>query len=247
MKKFNLVIAAIAFTAWVSPQTDAAVTSAQLLIHFNGTVSGSTYNLAAGEVVNNGTFTVTGTPTVSGGQADLTGGATGFVYTTNTNLVGQNWIAEAVVDLDAFTALATFINVEGDTDFRVHNNTTTLQASYWDGGSRSVTPALPTLNTYNHYALVWNATATSLSSYVNGVLVGTSDFNAYADANNFVGFGFSRYANSRGIDGQLNTVALSTFTGTFDPNTDFSVIPEPSALAMCGGFLMIGLVYRRRA
>jgi hypothetical protein len=246
--KTKSLIAVIALAPWAIPQSQAAVTSTQLLVNFSGIVSGSNYTFASGESVNNGTFTVVGSPTISGGQADLTGGTTGFRYTrSDTTLGSQSWIAEAVVDFDAFSSQATFINVQGDVDFRVHFTPSTLQFIYWDGAARSNTPALPTLNTFNHYALAWDSTTTALSGYRNGTLLGTLNFNQYIVSNQVVSFGFSHNANGRGIDGQMDAIAFSTFTGTFNPNTAFLLIPEPSALAMFGGLFLVGLGYRRRA
>lgn len=233
----------------------AATVTPIVRIGFNGSLSGTAYTLGAGELDTTGTFVANGTPTLSGGMASLDGVATGghdgfkFNPTTLGNLTTQNWLVEAVISFDTFTSGGTVIDVLGDTDFRLTlPNPTALQAVYWDGANEgSIAAVLPAANTLRHYALVWDAAGTRLSAYVNGVLIGSADNGAFsvADATNisFGYFGRATFAN-RGVDGSLDAVAFSTFTGSFDAGSNF-VIPEASSLLLgiLGG---LPLLRRRR-
>jgi autotransporter-associated beta strand protein len=216
-----------------------------LLVHFDGSVSGSTYTLASGEFDTTGTFKASATPTLAGGVASLDGGVNvngtaqdGFDFNPATlgTLSTQNWVAETVLSFDAFTSgFRTMMDVQGDCDFRVNNAATNLEALYWDGSTDGpiLTSPLPSTGTFVHYALVWDAAATSLTAYVNGVSIGTTDHGVYEtpDPTN-VSFGyFGRGGfDNRGIDGSLDSVAFATFAGTFDPGADFqlfTVEPPP--------------------
>jgi hypothetical protein len=235
----------------------AATVTPQVLVTFDGSISGNTYTLGTGEVDTTGTFTGVGSPVVSGGEADLNqnGGLAvqqGFEFNPGSigTLTTTNWVAEALVSFDALLGISTVISVQGDTDFRIVNAGTSLEAAYWDGSVLGqVFPALPATNTPVHLALVWNAAATSLTAYVDGVSAGTIDNGAFATPDtSYVSFGYFGRSGfeGRAMDGQLDGVAFSTYSGTFDPSADF-VIPEPSSMIMVGFFaLAAGCVLRRR-
>jgi alpha-L-fucosidase len=226
-----------------------------LLIDFNGSVSGTTYTPASGEVDATGTFKANGTPTISSGAAALDGGTSndGFDFnpTTIGTLTTQNWVAEAVVSFSAFEAgFRTIIDVYGDTDFRVNNTATQIEALYWDGSTDGpiLTQALPPTGQLIHYALVWDAAATALTAYVNGVSIGTTDHGVFESPDptnvSFGYFGRNGFDN-RGIAGSLDRVAFSTFTGSFDPNSDFvALVPEPGSSLLAA---LAGLACLRRS
>lgn len=231
------------FLALSTASISAATLNPVVLVHFDGSVSGTTYTLAPGEFDTTGTFKASATPVLAGGLAALDGGTNvngtpqdGFDFNPASlgALSSQSWVAETIVSLDTITTgFRTLIDVQGDCDFRVNNAATLLEALYWDGVTDGpvLTSPLPALGTSVHYALVWNAAATSLTAYVNGVAIGSSDHAAFAvpDATNvsFGYFGRSGFDN-RGIDGSLDGVAFATFTGTFEPATDFQLhTPTP--------------------
>ena len=249
------LLALFAVLAAAGNATAATITPV-LQIGFDGTLVGTTYTPASGELVTNGTFAANGTPTVGGGTASIDGSvavnasADGFKYSiTLGSLAGTNWVAEAIFAFDTFgTGQRTLIDVQGDTDFRVNNAGNGLQAVYWDGTvAGSTSAALPATGTYLHYALVWDATATSLTAYLGGVSIGTVNNNAFStpDLTN-ISFGYlGRSGNvGRGVDGSLDAVSFGTFTGTFDPTADF-LIPEPSA-ALLGLLGFLPFLRRRR-
>lgn len=221
----------------------------QVDIRFNGTASGTTYTLGSGEIDNTRSFKVNGTPTISGGVATLkgvtTGGWDGFDFNPATlgALTGRNWVAEAIVSFSDYTGRGggTIIDVQGDSDLRFNNaynhssppavlpTPTVLQAGYWDGTDEdySMTAPLPAVGEMVHVALVWDAAASSMTAYLNGGKLGTVDRNAFEvpDSTN-VSFGyFGRTGfDARGIAGSLDAVAFTTFTGGFNPNSDFSLV-----------------------
>ena len=226
----------------------------QVLVRFDGSVSGSSYTLGTGEVDTTGSFKANGTPTINLGTASLDGGTSNDGFDFNPTSLGalttQNWVAEAILSFDTFqTGQRTIIDVQGDTDIRVNNNGNGLEALYWDGSTTNpvLTASLPSTGTFIHYALVWDAATTSLTAYIDGVSIGTSDHGTFAtpDTSN-VSFGYFGRAtfDDRSIDGSLDAVAFSTFTGTFDPGSDFT-IPEPSALWLAG-LGLLPLLRRRR-
>lgn len=229
---------ALCLTAFTAQASDTL--TERLHILFNGSVSGSVYTLGSGETDTTGTFKANGSPTITAGAAALDGSAAtdanadGFSFNPSSlgSLTGQNWVAESIVSFDAFGGgQRTIIDVLGDTDFRINNAGTSLQAGYWDGSTfGSVSPALPALATPVHLALVWDAAATSLTAYVDGVSVGTVNNNAFAtpDTTN-VSFGYLGRSGlvGRGIDGSLDSVSFSTFTGAFAPANDFRLFTPP--------------------
>ncbi|MCB1130567.1 MAG: autotransporter-associated beta strand repeat-containing protein [Verrucomicrobiae bacterium] len=204
-----------------------------VLVRFDGVLAGTTYTPAVGEIDTTGTFQASGTPTIDAGLASLAGGTTADGFDFNPGALGsltaQNWVAEVILSFDAFeTGQRTMIDVMGDLDFRVNNGATNLEALYWDGSTTNpvLTTPLPAPGALVHYALVWDAAATSLTAYVNGVSIGTSDHAAFAtpDTTN-VSFGYLGRSgfDGRSIDGTLDAVGFATYTGSFDPAADFQL------------------------
>lgn len=242
--------------ALASASTASTTLVNQLLVNFDGSIAGNVYTLGGGEIDNTGTFVGFGNPAVAGGQSDLIGGGThqGFNFdpTALGALTTQNWVAEIVVTLDSTTGtLPTLIDVQGDLDLRLNG---LLEADYWDGvmGNDTI-DLLPVESVQFAAAIVWDATATTLTGYVNGnvfVLGPPADggvFSTPTSTNVSYGYFGRTGFNDRGIDGQLEAVSFSTFTGTFDPQSDLqlSVVPEPSSTALLG-LGGLALMLRRR-
>jgi hypothetical protein len=248
---------ALLLTLLAGPGQAATVTP-QVVVRFDGAIAGNTYTLGSGELDTTSSFTGIGNPAVGGGIADLDqngglGVQQGFEFNPAGigSLTATSWVAETRLNFDSFgTGQLTAISVQGDVDFRILVDASGLQAGYWDGSTfGDVTISLPAVDQYVDLALVWDAPTTSLTAYFDGTAIGTINNNAFATPDtSYVSFGYFGRAGfeGRSIDGQLEAVAFSTFTGTFDPNTDFQVIPEPSAIAIIG-LGGIGLLRRRRS
>jgi hypothetical protein len=219
-------------------------------VNFNGSLAGTTYTLGAGEIDNSSSFRSNGAAAVSAGVGDVPGdvnNSSGFFFDSTAlgNLRTQNWITEARFSPDVPVAqqpTATnwnhILDVQGDTFFRFNGQTPPkiTQFGYWDGSTEpAVTAPNPPANQYSHIALVWDAANTSLQAFVNGVSQGTADANAFEVPSANVGYGFFSRTGflNRAVDGKLDAVAFSTFTGTFNPATDFQLpVPEPNTLVL---------------
>ena len=244
----------------VASFADAAAVTQQVYVNFDGSLAGTTYTLGAGEIDNTGgTFGSNGSATVSGGVADIPGDTdltSGFYFHGPSlglvgGLTGNSWITEAIISLDVPVASQPdgpggegddynhFLDVQGDTFYRFNGDGRTpkiTQFGYWDGGSEPTmtTPDLPA-GKRTHTALTWNAGTSTLEAFIGGVSQGSVSTGFPFDVSSpNVGYGFfSRFLN-RAIDGKLDAVAFSTYTGTFDPASDFQLptVPEPSSLAL---------------
>jgi hypothetical protein len=226
----------------------AATVTKQVLVNFNGSLSGTTYTLGAGEIDNSASFRANGGATVSGGVADIPGDtsdASGFFFNSTAlgNLRTQSWVTEAHMSLDVpvasqpnVTPFNHFLDVQGDLFYRFDSNPKVTRFGFWDGANEpTMVTANPSAGAYNHVALVWDSPTRTLAAYINGASQGSvSTGNPFEVPSPNVGYGFfSRFMN-RAIDGKLSAVAFSTFTGTFNPGADFqlAVIPEPGSVAL---------------
>lgn len=241
----------------------AAVTP-QVLVNFDGTLSGSAYTLGPGEIDNSFTFSANGAVTIADGVADIPGDSdrtAGFLFSGADlvleqglgSLTGTSWVTEALFMPDVAAAEQPepqspygnhFLDVQGDTFYRYDGYARTPKSptfGLWDGSSEAVIDSgEPNVGVFNHVALVWDASSTSLEAFVNGVSQGVANTGSAFDVSSpNVGYGFFSRFLDRAVDGKLDAVAFSTFDGTFDPATDFqlNVIPEP------GSFVLIGVAF----
>ncbi|QQL45585.1 PEP-CTERM sorting domain-containing protein [Sulfuriroseicoccus oceanibius] len=247
----------IAGAAMIGVASAATSLTNQLLVNFDGSLAGSTYTLGGGEIDTTGTFSASGGVGVVPGSAFVAGGTDGFTLdpTSIGTLTSTSWVAETVVSFNTFGGgQLTAISVQGDTDFRINNNGGELQVGYWDGGTYgSVAGDLPDVGVPVHLAMVWDATNSSLTGYVNGVMLGTVDNNDFAvPDSSYVSYGFFDRSGfeGRGIDAEMYGAAFSTFTGTFDEGADFQLslatnVPEPTSTTLLG-LGGLALILRRR-
>jgi hypothetical protein len=226
----------------------AATVTKQVFVNFSGSLAGTAYTLGPGEIDTSASFQANGGATISGGVADIPGDAndaSGFFFNSTAlgNLRTQNWITEALMSLDVPVAnqpnvtqpFNHFLDVQGDLFYRFDSDPKVTRFGYWDGSTEpNLVTANPSAGAYSHVALVWNAGTNTLSAYINGASQGSASANPFEVPSPNVGYGFfSRFLN-RAIDGKLNAVAFSTFTGTFNPGADFQlpVVPEPSSVVL---------------
>jgi hypothetical protein len=253
--QFSALVAALALAA----VADAATVTPQVLVNFNGTLSGPSYTLGAGELDNSFTFGANGSVSITDGVADVPGDTdftSGFYFSGADLGVGpltvQNWITEACIWLDVPVASQPdgpapgdndnynhFLDVQGDTFYRFAGDNRPVkvtQFGYWNGMEEpsAVVPD-PSAGQWHHAALVWTAATNTLEAFLDDVSQGSVSSAAAFDVSSpNIGYGFfSRFLN-RSFDGKLDGVAFSTFTGDFDPDTDFqlSCIPEASSVVL---------------
>jgi hypothetical protein len=224
----------------------------QLLIRFDGSLDGTAYTLGEGEIDNTSSFKANGAPTVSGGVATLNpgneDGPDGFDINPSGlgNLTTQNWVAEAVVTYQSSGSLETtpvLIDVQGDCNIRLRDEADpqVLQMFYWNGSSvQQRYTALPPNGVRVHIAYAWDAGSDTLTGYVNGVPFGSATGGAFTTPDvSTLSFGYFGRTNfeGRGIDGTLDAVAFQTGTATFNPDTDFRILPvTQSYVSWIGGF-----------
>jgi len=229
----------------------------KLLINFDGTLDGTTYTLAEDEVDATGTFRANGAPTLSNGVATLNPGAENGLDGFDINpaalgdLRAKNWVAEAVVTYNSSDSLVVnpyLIDVQGDTNLRLRSATdpNVLQLFYYNGTTTQQNfSALPPSGVKVHVAIAWDASATRLTGYVNGAPIGSVSAGPFARPDvTTLSFGYLGRTNfvGKGIDGTLDAVSFQTGTGTFDPATDFRILPETQSFAAwIGGFDVGGL------
>jgi hypothetical protein len=226
---------ALAIASALSAAARAATISPKVKVNFDGALTGTAYTLAAGELDVTGTFQANGSATIADGIADIPGDVddtSGFYFdkTSLGDLTIQDWVMETVMILDVPTTMQPgafnhFLDVQGDLFIRVANASIT-EFGYWDGFDepRITTPDLAN-DQYSHVALTWNSSAFTLEAYINGLSQGTvsTGFPFEVLERVLVGYGFFARFLNRAIDGKLDAVAFSTFTGEFNPATDFQL------------------------
>ncbi len=228
----------------------------QLLIHFNGSFDGVDYTLDAGETDATGTFRANGAPTIDGGFAIINpgneGGTDGFAIDPSVlgDLRALNWVAEALVTYESTGTGTTpvVMDVQGDCNLRLRaeDNDDVLQLFYWNGSAaRQQFTALPPAGEPVHLAFAWDAGSATLTGYVNGVPFGSVSGGPFATPDvTTLTFGYFGRANfvGRGIDGILDAIAFQTGSASFNPASDFLILPgERNYASWIGGFPVGGL------
>jgi PEP-CTERM motif len=256
------------------PATNAASVTKQVYVKFDGSLSGSAYTLGVGEIDNSFTFGANGAVSISGGVATVPGDTdrhAGFLF-SGADLVTEqslgslrttNWITETLfcpsVAAAAQPQFATnygnhILDVQGDTFYRYDgfgNNPKIVDFGYYSSGndteSKQTVPDLP-VNKYSHLALVWTASTHTLEAFLNNVSQGSVTTTLPFDASSpNVGYGFFSRFLDRAVQGKLDAVAFSTFTGTFNPSSDFQLsnVPEPGSIVLAA-IALVGLALVRR-
>lgn len=244
-----MAIGGIGVCCMLAHVAGAATVTPQVRVGFGGVLSNFTYSLGAGELDATGSFAANGSATIANGMADLPGdqdSTSGFYFNSSNlgSLATQNWLAEVVLSPDVVTAnqpgaFNNFIDIQGDTYFRFNGNgqVKAPEFGFYDGTEEHVdtTVAPVPADRSGHLALTWVAATNTLEAFVNGVSQGTVTSTVpFTEPNTRVGFGFFGRDGfiGRAIDGQLDAVAFSTFTGAFNPASDFQLnAPAPKLTA----------------
>ncbi|GAA5484676.1 hypothetical protein Hsar01_03922 [Haloferula sargassicola] len=229
----------------------------QLLIHFDGTLSGTEYTLGPDEIDLSGTFQASGAPVVDGGVAVINAGnengSDGFDIDGSFfgDLTTQNWVVEALLTYQSTgTGYAPVVlDVQGDCNLRLRtdDNDDVLQMFYWDGSSgHQQLTALPPSGVKVHLAYAWDASSSTLTGYINGVPFGSLAGGHFTTPDpTTISFGYFGRAGyeGRGVDGTLDEIAFQTGSAAFDPASDFLLpVPESEDFATwIGGFEVGGM------
>lgn len=246
---------------------NAASVTPQVLVNFDGSLSGTAYTLGPGEIDNSGSFAGAGSVVVSGGVADVSGdvdfvsglyfsgGDLADIQGFGSTLQNVNWISETCVYLDVpvdeqpvFAGKTPFnhvLDIQGDTFFRFTGSGPKItEFGYYSSANDSepkITIPDPSAGQWHHFAMVWTAETHTMEAFLDDVSQGSVSTGFAFDASSpLVGYGFFARSlliganHGRAINGKLDGVAFSTFTGTFDSSSDFqlSCVPEPSSVAL---------------
>lgn len=255
--RFLAALAAAAAAAVGTSFLPAAYGAVLIHYDFTGSVAGSTYNepggtpgSAAVRLDANGNA-----PVVSGGiisSNNDTGVDEGLVANTsavqNINLGTTQFIAEALARPAANQGAGNFqsqgLLFEGyGWNFGFIGND--LFGGYWDGSAYPLATAPGAIGTivptteFTHVAAVYSltngGTGSRMDIYADGVQVAThsSGTNFNGDLGPLVGLlNIDRATDDRGYTGDVDALALSTFTGDFDPGSFVLPVPEPASLSV---------------
>ncbi|NQT40267.1 MAG: PEP-CTERM sorting domain-containing protein [Planctomycetes bacterium] len=211
-----VLVSVMLFWGLLAGSAGAATVTPQVLVNFDGTISGTTYTLGAGELDTTGSFAASrNAQVVSGGQGFLnhmfTGGSQGgegFFFngpafntggTPNTDwIMEMRWTPTAGYNQSHGQAgsLASMLAQGGHGTLRYVSPTpspSTVQTNYWDGGTdHSFNAATtPTAGVANHAAVVFDNAANRQDYYLNGVLIGSAGGGTPnpVNSNDLFGFG----------------------------------------------------------
>jgi len=256
-KKVIYLISFVLVLGFILTSTaNAADVTPQLYVTFDGSLSGSNYVAGAGEIVNGTVSLKNGTEVLYGGILTTAGGQEGLHFmptdslatknASNEDIITTSFVIEGLARRNAPSAgFQTFFCVYGSVGYRyISGNPTDTQ--YWTHGPTSTGWAevsgdgQPVSDTdMVHYALVYeyvSDTECKLSYYVDAVQFGDTLINTTAAGGESTrGMMFAGdphpSATDRGMPLDIDTIAFSTFTGTFNPETDFILPKGPGSLA----------------
>jgi hypothetical protein len=267
-----LIASSMALTIMVALASvaNAATITPQVLVNFDGTLSGTTYSLGAGELDNSGTFSASGMASVAGGFGDVPGdvdSTSGFYFDAGLGGLGMdlqttNWISEALVWPDVPASQQPthgadsggarnnhILGVQGDTFYRFQGESPDAEKitefGYWDGATEQrVQVANLKSNKPNHVALVWDAADTRLDAYYNGLLRGSVDLGAFDVSSPYVGYGFfARYVAQPGVGGRAIDGSLDAVAfSTYDGAFDPANDFQLPVVPEPSSFLMVSFV-----
>lgn len=247
MKK--TVMSSIAIILCVLSLGAAATVTPQLRVEFNGTLSGSNYVSADGEVVQGALQLKQGTEALSEGVLITSDVSDGIHFEPDVSLthkvvrdqyvIDQNFVIEMVARRnDVPYAFQTLFSVHGSVAYR-YTSSSSAETEFMTYGPQSTgwrtvsgSAALISDSELLHYALVYeyvSDTQCKLSCYVEGEQVDSTLVNSTAaegqpDWGIMFGGDSHTSATERGMPLDIDAVAFSTYTGTFDSERDFSLL-----------------------
>lgn len=232
----------------LTSMVNAANVEPQVYVNFDGSLTGATYNPSPREIDTTGSFRIyNGTEIVSDGLGILTDAdqsqqesfqfnASSF-NNNGTSFTGTAFIVEAVFTrTDDCDYRAPVIDIGGQCSISFRDG---IAANNYDGTIEIIEidiQPIPEIGRTLHYAIVYDGQSI-INYYVNGIQIFQSDNGSPQDITPFISWGNIRHTafdGGRQIIGQYDSVAFSTFSGTFDPETDFilpggPIFPEQSS------------------
>ncbi len=221
---------------------NAANVEPQVYVSFDGSLTGAIYTLSPREIDKTGSFRIyNGTEIVSDGLGILTDAgqsrqesfqfnASSFNH-NGTSFTGTAFVAEAVFTRnDECDFHAPVIDVGGQCFIRFSDG---LSAGNWDGYVDVLDndiQSIPEIGRTLHYAIVYDG-ANIINYYVGGIQIFQSDNGSPMEITPLISWGNIRHTivdGERQIIGQYDSVAFSTFTGSFNPETDFILPGGPA-------------------
>ncbi len=213
----------------------AAEVTPHIYVDFKGTLVGTNYTLGPREIDTTDTFAAhNGTELVTDGLGRLTDsdGASqesfefdASVFNNNgTVFTGTPFVVEAIFTPRSVSdAMAPIIDIGGQCFIRFHDG---LSAGSWNGSTEVVDnniQNIPEVGETHHYAIVYGG-ANIIDYYMDGVAIFQSDNGSPQQITKLISWGNIRHSSvdgGRQLRGEYDSVAFSTFTGTFDPEADF--------------------------
>ncbi len=238
-RQFMCVVCSVLLSTICAPLAGAAEVAPVIFVDFEGALAGTSYTLGPREIDTTGTFAAhNGTEVVSGGLgilADADGASQesfqfdASAFNNNgTSFAGTSFVVEAVFTAtDASDAMAPIMDLGGQCFIRFHDG---LSAGSWNGSTEVANnniEAIPNVGETHHYAIVYHG-AETIEYYKDGVLIFQSDNGSPQEITTLISWGNIRHSSvdgGRQLIGQYESVAFSTFSGTFDPEKDF-ILPE---------------------
>ncbi|NUR05976.1 MAG: alpha-L-fucosidase [Nocardioidaceae bacterium] len=223
------VLTSSVMTATASP-SDADQGTTLLLVRFNGQDSGTGYQTADDEVVD-GSMSITG-GTIRNGVLSLPGDTSRAVFRPAADLIGAQGVTQDVVvearlrRTATADSLDTMLGFFGNGSYRFRDGRTGEATLWSDGHDEAKTSAAPAVGwRFRHIALVYDYRAdgsSTLTAYADGCPVGTAEVGgALTPAVDAIGFGGDVHpaAGRRGLAADIDSIAVSTYTGRFSPDS----------------------------
>ncbi len=243
------VASAICFVLLSGALVGAAEVTPVIFVDFVGTLSGTDYTLGSREIDATGTFAAhNGTEVVSAGLGILqdadSSGQESFEFDASafsnnaTEFTGTAFVVEAIfTPTGPSGAMAPIMDLGGQCFIRFHDG---LSAGCWNGSTEVVNnniEPIPAVGQTHHYAIVYDG-AQTITYYKDGNPIFQSDNGSPKEITRWISWGNIRHGSvdgGRQLVGEYESVAFSTFTGTFDPENDFLLPDGPVSPALAYG------------
>jgi len=238
-KRYRVVLCFLLAGAVSTSVALAAEVTPQVYVDFLGKLDGTIYKLGPREVDKTKTFAAHhGTELVADGLGKLTDAdqasqesfefdASAFNHNATT-FAGIPFVVEAVfTPTGASDSMAPIIDIGGQAFIRFQAG---LSAGSWNGSTDNVNnniQTIPAAGERHHYAIVYDG-ASKMDYYLDGKAIFQSTNGSPGQITKWISWGNIRHSSVNGgrqLIGEYDAVSFATFTGTFDPASDF-ILPK---------------------